>query len=313
MNIQERMTKPYAWRWQQRSSLRDRRRSRTCKVVSTRRRTRLWQCILAMRLRDESIADRLVRIAVDPAQNWQLRRAAIFAAGRLPYEAALEEIVPVVMAERSPLAIDGNPSFVCHAVMSSILLSGAQGIAPIFARGRAGFVDFFADVFETSWKELIFPQGVPSGAEAAGWLFDRLLHHGWPVKQEAPDVVLNELNVPMLRSAVLRSLRFCGRPDLIEEQLAGADHVWFAVKCLLERSRAGIRDPELASRLKRIVEASLCQGNALLHRLIDENRGTRAMTMLPPPANVASQEALVPVHHVSPDYARRVGGCSLNV
>jgi hypothetical protein len=76
----------------------------------------IWRCILAMRLRDTSIADRIVTIAGDPAQNWQLRRAAIFAAGRLPYEAALERIVPVVMAERSPLTIDGNSSFLCHAV-----------------------------------------------------------------------------------------------------------------------------------------------------------------------------------------------------
>jgi hypothetical protein len=268
--------------------------------------TQLWRCILAMRLRDESLADWLVSIAVDPTQNWQLRRSAIFAAGRMPYETALERIRPVVMAERSPLMIDKNPRFLCHAVMSSILLSGAEGMAPIFARGRTGFVDFFADFFAASWKESMFPQGVPSGAEAAGWLFDRLLHHGWPAKQEAPDLVLNELNIPMLHSAVLRSLRFCGRPDLIEEQLAVADHVWFAVKCLLERSRAGVRDLELASRLTRVVDASPCQGNALLHQLIDEIRGTRVMPTPPPPANVASLEAPAPVRHVSYDDAVRI-------
>ena len=116
----------------------------------------LWQCILAMRLRDAAVADRLVTIAGDPAQNWQLRRAAIFAAGRLPYEAALERIVPLVMAERSPLTIDGHPSFRCHAVMSSILLCGAQEMAPIFARGKAGFVEFFAGkILEARWKNQI--------------------------------------------------------------------------------------------------------------------------------------------------------------
>jgi hypothetical protein len=266
--------------------------------------TQLWGCILAMRLRDKSTADRVVRIANDPTRNWQLRRAAISAAGRMPYETALERIRPVVIAERSPLTIDKNQSFLCHAVMSSVLLSGAQGIAPIFARGRAGFVDFFADVFEVSWKGSMFPQGVPSGTEAAGWLFDRLLDHGWPAKRKAPDLVLNELNIPMLQSAVLRSLRFCGRPDLIEEQLAGADHVWFAVKCLLERSRAGIRDLELASRLKSIIEASPWRGNPLLHRIIDE-RGTRVAPAPPSQANVASQEASVRVCHVSYDDAVR--------
>ena len=51
--------------------------------------------------------------------------------------------MPVVMAERSPLTIDGNASFGCHAVMSSMLLCGADGMAPIFARGRNGFIKFF--------------------------------------------------------------------------------------------------------------------------------------------------------------------------
>ena len=46
----------------------------------------LWQCILATRLRDATIAERLVEFATDCTLNWQLRRVAIFAAGRLPYE-----------------------------------------------------------------------------------------------------------------------------------------------------------------------------------------------------------------------------------
>jgi hypothetical protein len=54
----------------------------------------LWRCILAMRLRDTTFGDRLVALATDPAHNWQLRRSAIFAAGRLPYDAALERIAP---------------------------------------------------------------------------------------------------------------------------------------------------------------------------------------------------------------------------
>jgi len=264
-----------------------------------------------MRLRDASIADRLVTIAGDPVQNWQLRRAAIFAAGRLPYKAALERIVPAVMAERSPLTIDGNSSFRCHAVMSSILLCGAQGMAPIFARGRIGFVDFFAEVFEANWKESMSPQGLPSGAEAAGWLFDRLVHQGWPAKREAPDIVLNELNIPMLHSAVLRSLRLSGRPDLIDEQLPAADHVWVAMKCLMERSRAGRGDPELASRLKSLVEASPCRGNALLHRVIAEIGGSHAMPPPTGPGAVASQEAPAPVSYVSYDDAvRALSGAS---
>ena len=245
--------------------------------------TQLWQCILAMRLRDAAFADRLVALANDPAQNWQLRRAAILAAGRLPYKAALERIAPVVLAERSPLTIDGNMGFRCHAVLSSTLLCGADGMAPIFARGRAGFVEFFAELFEESWKDTLSRQGLPEGVTAAGWLFDRLDHHGWPTQRGAPDVVLNEISTPMLHSAVLRSLRLNGRPDLIEEQLPKAYHSWFAMKCLLERSRAGAHDPELADRLKSLVDASPCKGDERLHRAVAEIGGVPKFPP-PPPA-----------------------------
>ena len=267
--------------------------------------TLLWQCILATRLRDAAIADRLLNIANDPAQNWQLRRSAIFAAGRLHYEAALQKIIPVVMAERSPLTIDGNSSFRCHAVMSSILLCGADGMAPVFARGRAQFVNFFEGVFEASWKGTWSPDGLPSGAQAAGWLFDRLVHHGWPTRREAPDLVLNDLNIPMLHSAVLRSLRLAGRPELIEEQILHADHAWFAIKCLMERSRAGRRDPELAPRLKRLVEASPCKGNLRLHRIIAEIGGSHAIQPPTKQAAATAQEPPPPVTSVSYDDAIR--------
>ncbi len=266
----------------------------------------LWRCILAMRLRDMSVADWLVNIAVDPLKNWQLRRAAIFAAGRLPYETALERIMPIVMAERSPLTIDGSQNFFCHSVMSSFLQVGTQGMAPIFARGRAAFVHFFAEIFEARWSEIMFPQGLPSEAEAAGWLFDRLTHQGWPAKLEAPDLVLNELNVPMLHSAVLRSLRLIGRLDMIDEQLSTVDHVWLAMKCLMERSRARNEGSELASHLMSLVEASQCNGNALLHRVIAEIGGRRTVSLPTSSAAVASQNTQVPLTYVSYDDAIRI-------
>jgi hypothetical protein len=262
--------------------------------------TKLWQCILGMRLRDTTIADQLVTIAGDQTQNWQLRRAAIFAAGRLPYEIALEKIVPLVMRERSPLTIDGNPSFLCHAVMSSILLTDSQGMLRIFVQGKDYFAEFFGEIFDASWKGSISRQGLPSGIEAARWLFDRLTHHGWPTKREAPDIVTNELHVPILHSAILRSLRLCGRPDVIEEQLPHAYHLWFAMKCVKERSRGGGRDPQLASRLKSLIEASPCSGNSLLDRVIDEICVTDAKTSGTGVPAIASKEAIESaVSHIS--------------
>jgi hypothetical protein len=178
-------------------------------------------------------------------------------------------------------------------------------MAPIFARGRSEFVDFFAELFEASWKESMSRQGLPSGAEAAGWLFDRLVHKGWPARREAPDLVINELNIPMLHSAVLRSFRLAGRPDLIDGQLGTADHIWLAMKCLMERSRAEKRNPELASQLRNLVEASPCQGNALLHRVLAEIGGSHVVPAPAGPAAVVIQEAPAPVPHIGYDEAVR--------
>ncbi len=69
----------------------------------------LWWCVLAHRTRDLSAADRLVSISLDRTQLWSVRRAAIAAAGRLPYEAALAQIEPSVMAERSSPTRGGPP------------------------------------------------------------------------------------------------------------------------------------------------------------------------------------------------------------
>jgi hypothetical protein len=273
----------------------------------------LWRCILAMRLRDAGMADWLVRIAINQHNNWQLRRTAIFAAGRLPYEAALERIVALVMAERSPLTIDRSENRGCHGIISAILLSGTRDLLSIFTRGRAGFIDFFADVFEAAWKDRISTQGLPSGVEAAGWLYDRLAFHGWPARREAPDCVLNELNVPLLQTGVLRSLRLCGRPELIEQQLVTADHIWIAMKCLMERSKTGNVAPEVASRLKDIVEASPYQGNALLHRVIDEIANRPATPKGGRPEAVAYRVVPAPPTHVTYDYAvRALSGVAVN-
>lgn len=227
-----------------------------------------WKAVLAMRLRDSSFSDHLVNIATDPLQNWQVRRVAIFAAGRLPYEAALERIAPIVLAEHSPLAIDRSIRLVLHSVMSAIVSCGPSGMASISSLGRNSFIDFFSPCFESG--DLKVEQGLPTGGEAAGWLFDRLAHHGWPQNQSALTSIVNELSIPLLHSAVLRSFRRCDRPDLIEAQLQTASSIWLAMKCLRERSLAGKRDDALASRLKQRVEASSFKGDELLDRVINE-------------------------------------------
>ena len=107
----------------------------------------------------------------------------------------------------------------------------------------------------------------------------------------------------MLHAAVLRSLRLSGRQDLIDEQLSQAYHVWFAMKCLREHSRAGRADSsQLASRLKGLSQASPCKGNALLHRVIAEIGGRGVTVPATGPTAAASQTvAEPPVSSVSYD------------
>ncbi|HAV1327627.1 TPA: hypothetical protein L3N00_004161 [Vibrio parahaemolyticus] len=235
----------------------------------------LWQCILTMRLGDVDNADELIRIAIDPLLNWQLRRSAIFAAGRLPYSVALERIVPVIMGESSPLKIDHSENLACHSLISFVLTDSQMGWCRIFARGRDSFIDFFSGLFDEVWNDSWNQEGLPSGSAAAGWLYDRLSIHGWPESREAPERVLNEVNIPLLQSATLRSLRLCGQPELIEQQLVSAEHIWIAMKCLMERRRAGDVDTE---HLRVLVDASPYQGDGLLHRVID-NMSDRRVTV----------------------------------
>ena len=205
---------------------------------------KLWQCILAARTRDTSFAGPIVTLATDPGEPWHVRRAAIFAAGRLPYEAALEKMFPAIMRERSPLVLDRHADLLGHSVMSLILLTGAEILRLFEDKGRLEFDQYFEQVIKSGWGSSAL-EGLPSASEAANWLFDCLTHHGWPDNPQAITQILNELHIPILQSAVLRALRLAGRADLIEVQLSRADRVWFALKCLLERRRAGSQDPQL--------------------------------------------------------------------
>ena len=87
------------------------------------------------------------------------------------------------MQERSPLTMDGSQNFQCHEVARAFSGHGYPGLMSIFARGRSGFVAFFAEIFEQNWQVSMSREGLPSGADLAGWLFDRLAHHGWPDKK----------------------------------------------------------------------------------------------------------------------------------
>ena len=267
----------------------------------------LWRCILALRLRDKTAADEVVALATDRSQNWQLRRSAIFAAGRMPYEAALEKIVPEIMQEEFALKLDKNPNLQCHETASFLVQFDVQALLRIYLRGRDEFAEFFGESFDALWQQVMSREGLPAGVELAGWVFDRLQHYGWPNTGDAPDRLLNELHVPMLQAAILRSLRIAGRPEQIEALLSGARHVWLAIRGALERRRSGY-DPELKSRLQALLATSPVGEAPILQRILDEIPAGDLPPLPPAPAtDVASDGTKSPaITRLSNDEAMRI-------
>lgn len=224
----------------------------------------LWKCFIAMRTRDESFAPQLVKLATDTSVTWLVRRVAIWAAGRLPFAAALQKIAPIVLAEKTPLTIDLNDNLHAHASLSHMLQNGVSELLP---EGEAKFVNLIASTLAQQWTDLLAAGGLPSPSEAARWLYSSLMSDP---SHAGTQLLLNKVQTPLLHAAVVRALRLAGRMQDIEDVLASASSVWLAVKCLQERRWVRDNDPDLCSRLRKILASSPCGDASLLGRIVDE-------------------------------------------
>lgn len=243
----------------------------------------LWRCVLATRTRDVSYASNLVSFATDIHANWQLRRAAINAAGFLPFETALSQMLSILQ-ERSPLTIDDQHSLYTHSMFSGLLLQESMSLLSRFMDSRKRFVDLVAGIHDDCKEGLIDTRGVPSGKDVADWLYGRLKFHGWPKDRSAPDKVINELHIPLLHSAIYRALNRTGRGDLIKAKLAQANHVWTATKCMMEIHRAELTETHTVENIKALVSISPVGGDPILDVVIDNFHRAKAIP------NVAKQE-----------------------
>ena len=229
----------------------------------------LWQCIVAARSRDETFASRLVEIANDSSFNWQLRRAAINAAGYLPFDLALKDMLEI-LREQSTIVEDESANLYAHSFLSWLLLHRAQDLLGLFVVSRDQFVSVVSEMFVEGANRSLDAPDLGLGDKVGEWVYCRLVAAGWPGSSQALDIVINEVNSPLLYSAVLRSLRRVGRTDLIEEQLSRVEGPWFAIKCILECLRAGHHGPEVASRLRRQILQSVVADNQRVGRCIEE-------------------------------------------
>lgn len=224
----------------------------------------LWNCIVAMRTRDESYAPQLVDLATDPSQPWMVRRAAIWAAGRLPYTVALQIIVPKVLAERTPLTIDHNENLQVHYSLNQMV---KIGIAQFLLKGKASFVAFVSSELERQWSDLIIKGELPSPNDAALWLYTRLIDNPSPF---AIQQLFNQMHIPLLQVAVVRALRISGRAQDIENILGSTSSIWLAMKCLQELRWGWGHDPDLRPRLYKILAESPCNGAVQLTTMVEK-------------------------------------------
>jgi len=229
----------------------------------------IWRCILANRLRAVSEADWLVQVATDTTQHWQLRRLAILAASSLPFTAALEKIYPAVIKEKSSFTIDDHPSLLMHSLMVPLILEEREGLHRYFLRSRESFVEFWGDIFQTRAEGNIYPVADSMGKRSADWLFDRLAFHGWPNNQNAQDLILNELHIPILHAAVLRGLRLTGHHDLIEMLLPKADTEWLLIRALCEWAKQPGRNHEDINRIRGLLTQNTFGERAYLNNCLN--------------------------------------------
>ena len=186
--------------------------------------------VLAGRLREVGEGPALIAAACDAKAHWRVRRLAILAAGRLPHEAALGSIAPVILSEHSSLP-DTDISLRGHMLLAGILEQTKGEIGPMSQRGREVFIQQLAPLYD-HWRKSA--ASVPSATSALGWLWDRLEAFGLQTPAEAVDHVRNELHLPMLHAAVIRGLRLQGRWRELENLVRRAPNDWLRLRAFRE-------------------------------------------------------------------------------
>jgi RecA/RadA recombinase len=234
-----------------------------------------WRSLLARRSRDAAFGPELVRLATNDRLPWALRRTAIFAAGRLPFEAALDRIAPAVLQARSPLPSDDGELHL-HQAIVAILSTGIlahDGLLPV---DRAGFEATLTDFVQAYWQHGMGAPPAETTRQGVAWLYDHVTAFSGMPAAHLTEHTIDLLSLPLLQSAVLRAYQWAGRDDLVEAQLRSTDNEWLAVKCILTLARAHSAEPGFSERMASIVAASPCQTGDLLRRVIANFRGRTA-------------------------------------
>jgi hypothetical protein len=270
----------------------------TAKDFATRAsepRVAMWSVIAAGRHRDATAASTLVRIATDPKQDWRLRRVAIHAAGRLPFDTALKAIHPVVMREQSPLRLDTTLHASFQRGVAILMQSGFDRLAAEVASDRPRFVDFAAESLDQCAGDSYGFNAPGLSQKIAAWLFDRLTFLGWPKDPTAGLRVEREIHMPLLHVAVLRALRLCGRADVIEGAIMKATSPWLIAKALQQAFYLAGTDLQRHDALAQALARSRFTTNDWLRRIVAEHRPADPTKAATPFAPGSATPEIVPV------------------
>lgn len=249
----------------------------------------LWQCLVAGRTRQVRFAPRLVALATDSSITWTVRRAAIWAAGHLPFDTALAQIAPVVLAEHPPAGLNQDEKLEVFPALVELLKNGVAALVPA---GEALFVDTAIEVLERWRSESVFQDNLPPSDPMARWLYVTLASDPTPAGMAR---LLDTLHLPLLHAATVRALGLCGRAAEIEDVLVNTQSVWLATKCMIALHGIAGDDPHFGLRLRHILATARCGEVKSIGRIADE------LTVQPNPpgrqvraSTVASAPALTP-------------------
>ncbi|CAE6827947.1 HEAT repeat domain-containing protein [Xanthomonas arboricola] len=220
-----------------------------------------WQCLTAGRTRDGGFAPQLVALAIDTTVCWTVRRAAIWSAGRLPFDSALAQIAPEVLAEHSPMVLGQEEYLEIFPTLVEVLRTGVVTLVPA---GEAYFTDTVIKILERWRSESQFRDRLPPSDEAARWLYASLASDATSVGMSR---LLNTLHLPLLHAATVRALGFCGRRIEIESILRNTQSVWLATKCMIALHAIAGNDPDFGPRLRHILSTARSGGAASLGRI----------------------------------------------
>ncbi|MGU9850281.1 ATP-binding protein [Pseudomonas koreensis] len=227
----------------------------------------VWRCILARRSKDEWASALLVKLALDNAQPWKVRRAAIAAAGELPYDTVLSLIQTTLLTTALPL-VDHSVSLSSYLILSFHIEHNARLFLQWHSLGRITFIELVGSLVDREIKDIWFSENATSGATAAEWLYNSLSRDDRTASYDLA-AVENAIHLPLLQLATIQSLRKHGKIDIIEALLKATTCEWLRIHATKQLVVARGGGSATESHLRHLL-GDACSDHSFLGGLLPE-------------------------------------------